>query len=93
MGYRSIDTIRFTQSIGCILEKKIRTRLVVTEFISFDGVIEGPGPDDPYQNAGCTLPYWRVEIGEFKLDELFGSDALLLGRDTSSGLPRPSQPE
>jgi dihydrofolate reductase len=60
-------------------------RLVVTEFISLDGVIEGPGPDDPYKNAGWSMPYWSDEIGKFKLEELFGSDAFLLGRITYQG--------
>ena len=39
----------------------------------------------PSQNAGWTLPYWSDEIGKFKLDELFGSDAFLPGRDTYQG--------
>jgi dihydrofolate reductase len=60
-------------------------RLVVTEFISLDGVIEGPGPDDPYKNAGWSFPYWNDEIGKFKLDELFACDAFLLGRVTYQG--------
>jgi len=60
-------------------------KLVVTEFISLDGVIEGPGPDDPYKNAGWTFPYWNDEIGKFKLDELFAGDAFLLGRVTYQG--------
>lgn len=60
-------------------------KLVVTEFMSLDGVIEGPGPDDPYKNAGWTFPYWNDEIGKFKLDELFAGDAFLLGRITYQG--------
>jgi dihydrofolate reductase len=60
-------------------------KLVVTEFIALDGVIEGPGPDDPYEYAGWTFPYWVDEIGKFKLDELFTCDAFLLGRVTYQG--------
>jgi hypothetical protein len=50
-------------------------KLAVTEFMSLDGVIEGPGEDGAYKNAGWTIPYWNDEIGKFKLDELFASDA------------------
>ncbi len=50
-------------------------KLVVTEFMSLDGVIERPGGDGVYKNAGWTIPYWNDEIGKFKLDELFASDA------------------
>jgi dihydrofolate reductase len=60
-------------------------KLVVTEFIALDGVIEGPGPDDPYKYSGWTFPYWNDEIGKFKLDELFAWDAFLLGRITYQG--------
>jgi hypothetical protein len=38
-------------------------KLVVTEFMSLDGVIEGPGGDGVYKNAGWTIPYWNDEIG------------------------------
>ena len=51
-------------------------RVVVTEYLSLDGVIENPA---------WTAPYWNDEIAKFKYDELFGSDALLLGRVTYQG--------
>ncbi len=59
--------------------------LVVTEFISLDGVIEGPGGDGEYIHRGWTMPYWSDEIGAFKLDELMAGDAFLLGRITYQG--------
>lgn len=31
-------------------------RIVVTEFVSLDGVMEGPGPQDPFKYAGWTMP-------------------------------------
>ncbi len=53
------------------------TRIVVTEFISLDGVIEEPR---------WTFQFERGPDGsQFKWDELFGSDALLLGRVTYEG--------
>ncbi len=60
-------------------------KLVVTEFISLDGVIEAPGGEKGYKHSGWTIPYWSDEIGKFKLDELFTCDAFLLGRVTYEG--------
>jgi dihydrofolate reductase len=58
-------------------------RIVVTEFISLDGVIEAPGGGDEYAHAGWTFTFDRGDDGDrFKLDEAFASDALLLGRVT-----------
>ncbi len=60
-------------------------KIVVSEYLSLDGVMEGPGPDDPFKLAGWTMSYWSEEIGKFKFDELFESDVLLLGRVTYQG--------
>jgi dihydrofolate reductase len=51
-------------------------KLVVTEFVSLDGVMENPA---------WTFPYWNDEIAAFKGEETAGSDALLLGRVTYEG--------
>ena len=37
-------------------------RLVVTEFISMDGVIEGPGGEKDYKHSGWTIPYWTMRL-------------------------------
>jgi dihydrofolate reductase len=50
--------------------------IVVTEFLSLDGVMEHPA---------WTFPYWNDEIARFKGDETSASDALLLGRVTYQG--------
>jgi len=60
-------------------------KIIVSEFVSLDGVMEGPGPVDEFKLAGWTMPYWSEEIGKFKFDELFASDAILLGRVTYQG--------
>jgi dihydrofolate reductase len=61
-------------------------RIVVTEFVSLDGVMEGPGDADDFKYAGWTFQIDRGdEGGKFKLDETFESDALLLGRVTYEG--------
>ena len=57
-------------------------KVVVTEFVSLDGVMEDPGGAEKFKHGGWTWPYWHDEIGKFKFDELVASDALLLGRVT-----------
>lgn len=51
-------------------------KLIVTEFMSLDGVVENPA---------WTAPYWNDEISKFKGEETDASDALLLGRVTYQG--------
>src|SRR5216684_2389657 len=60
-------------------------KLVVSEFVSLDGVMEDPGGAEKFERGGWTMAYWNEEIGKFKFDELFASDALLLGRVTYQG--------
>jgi dihydrofolate reductase len=61
-------------------------RIVVTEFMSLDGVIEDPGGAEDYKYGGWSFEFSRGEEGDkFKLDETHNSDALLLGRVTYEG--------
>lgn len=61
-------------------------RIVVTEFISLDGVIEAPGGGEDYKYAGWTFEIDRGDEGnQFKLDETMSAAALLLGRRTYEG--------
>jgi len=61
-------------------------RIVVTEFISLDGVIEAPGGGEDYKHGGWTFEIDRGDEGnQFKLDETMSSAALLLGRRTYEG--------
>jgi dihydrofolate reductase len=61
-------------------------RIVVTEFISVDGVIEDPGGAEDYKHGGWAFEFERGEDGDkFKLDETNDSAALLLGRKTYEG--------
>jgi dihydrofolate reductase len=61
-------------------------RIVVTEFISLDGVMEAPGGGEDFKHAGWTFNIRRGEEGDkFKLDETLDSEALLLGRVTYQG--------
>ena len=61
-------------------------RIVVTEFVSLDGVMEDPGGSESYKYGGWTFEFARGDEGDrFKLDETMQSDALLLGRVTYEG--------
>jgi dihydrofolate reductase len=60
-------------------------KVIVTEFITLDGVIEAPGPAHDFKHAGWTMPFWGDDIGKFKSEEMFAADALLLGRKTYEG--------
>ncbi len=61
-------------------------RIVVTEFVSLDGVMEDPGGSEGSKHGAWTFQFSRGEEGDtFKLDETMGSEALLLGRVTYEG--------
>jgi dihydrofolate reductase len=61
-------------------------RIIVTEFVSLDGVIEAPGGGEDYKHGGWTFEIDRgAEGNKFKLDETLDADALLLGRVTYEG--------
>src|ERR1700716_1401276 len=70
-------------------------RIVVTEFVSLDGVMQDPGGDSSWKHAGWTFKISRGDEGDkFKLDETFDTEALLLGRVTYQGFAKawPSVP-
>ena len=57
-------------------------RIVVTEFVSLDGVMETPSGGESYKHAGWTLKIDRGKEGDkFKLNETLNSEALLLEGD------------
>ena len=61
-------------------------RIVVTEFVSLDGVMEDPGGAENFKYGGWTFEIERgAEGNQFKLDETKASEALLLGRVTYEG--------
>jgi dihydrofolate reductase len=61
-------------------------RIVVTEFISLDGVMEDPGGSENFKHGAWSFQYNRGDEGDkFKLDETLSSEALLLGRVTYEG--------
>jgi dihydrofolate reductase len=61
-------------------------RIVVTEFVSLDGVVEDPGGSEDFKYGGWSFAFSRGDEGDkFKLDEALEADALLLGRVTYEG--------
>jgi dihydrofolate reductase len=62
-------------------------KLIVSEFISMDGVIQAPGGKDEdrdggFEHGGWTMPYWHDDIGRSFVAMMQDVDALLLGRRT-----------
>jgi dihydrofolate reductase len=74
-------------SAATVDKEEIRVgRIVVTEFVSLDGVMEAPGGGEEFRHAGWTFEISRGDEGDqFKLDETLSSEALLLGRVTYEG--------
>ena len=60
-------------------------RIIVTEFVSIDGVMEDPGGSESFKYGGWTFEFNRGEGDRFKLDETMETEALLLGRVTYEG--------
>jgi dihydrofolate reductase len=61
-------------------------KIVATEFVSLDGVMEDPGGAEDFKHGGWTFEIGRGAEGDkFKLDELFEAEAQLLGRVTYEG--------
>lgn len=64
-------------------------KVVVTEFLSLDGVFQAPGGGEEFEHAGWTFTFGRGQDGDrFKLDELMAADAQLLGRITYDGFAK-----
>jgi dihydrofolate reductase len=62
-------------------------KLIVSEFVTLDGVMQAPGGKDEdrdggFEHGGWTLPYWHDAIGETFGAMMKDADALLLGRRT-----------
>src|SRR4249919_3836315 len=55
--------------------------LIVTEFVSLDGVMEAPGGEPTHPHSGWTMAYEGDHL-QYKFDELVPADTLLIGRVT-----------
>ncbi|MDN4612909.1 dihydrofolate reductase family protein [Leifsonia sp. F6_8S_P_1B] len=57
-------------------------RLIVTQFMTLDGVVEAPGGETTHRHSGWTMPYGTDDLVAFKLREVQEAGSLLLGRRT-----------
>lgn len=55
-------------------------KIIASEYLTLDGIMEEPGH--------WSFQFWSEEAAKFKFDELFASDALLLGRVTYQGFAK-----
>lgn len=61
-------------------------KVVVSQFVTLDGVVEDPGGSENFKHGAWAFKYSRGEEGDkFKLDEVMAAEALLLGRKTYEG--------
>jgi dihydrofolate reductase len=64
-------------------------QVVVSEFVTLDGVFEDPGGAECFEHGGWSFKFDRGEEGnKFKFDELLAADAQLLGRVTYEGFAK-----
>jgi hypothetical protein len=64
------------------IEEVEMRKLIVTEFVSLDGVMEAPGGEEGYKHTGWVFDFMSPEQEQFKLDETLEAEAQLLGRVT-----------
>jgi dihydrofolate reductase len=60
-------------------------RVVAMEYVTIDGVMQDPGGVGEIEHGGWSNQYFDDELGKVQVDQLFASDALLLGRVTFEG--------
>jgi dihydrofolate reductase len=57
-------------------------KVIVSEFVSLDGVMEDPGGGEGFERGGWQIPFFDDDAGRYVSELLFSCDALLLGRTT-----------
>jgi dihydrofolate reductase len=60
-------------------------KLIVSEFVTLDGVMEAPGGEEGHPHSGWVFDFMGPEQEKFKLDEVLAAESLLLGRVTYEG--------
>lgn len=61
------------------------SKLIVSEFVTLDGVMEAPGGEPTHPHSGWVFDYAGPEQESYKLDEVLAAESLLLGRVTYEG--------
>ena len=60
-------------------------KIIVSEYVTLDGVMEDPGGAEGFKYGGWTFQFGGADQQQYKFEELFKADALLLGRRTYQG--------
>jgi dihydrofolate reductase len=60
-------------------------KLIVSEFVTLDGIMEAPGGEHDHPHTGWVFDYMTPEQEKYKLDETLDAESLLLGRVTYEG--------
>src|SRR6202165_2078680 len=60
-------------------------KIIVSEYVTLDGVMEDPGGAEGFNHGGWSFGFGGAEQQQYKFEELFSCDALLLGRRTYEG--------
>ena len=63
-------------------------KLIVSEFVTLDGVMEAPGGEEGHPHSGWVFDFHGPDQERYKLDEVMESEALLLGRVTYEGFSK-----
>ena len=86
---RLVRQVRYTvESLELLLDTEgIMRKIVVSEFVSLDNVMQAPGgaeedTEGSFTHGGWTGPFWHDDIGAHFFEAMHQSDALLLGRKT-----------
>jgi dihydrofolate reductase len=58
------------------------SKLIVSEFVTLDGVIEAPGGEPTHRHSGWVIDFVGPEQQQYKLDEVLEAESLLIGRVT-----------
>jgi dihydrofolate reductase len=58
------------------------SKLIVTEFVTLDGVMEAPGGEPTHPHSGWVFDFMSPEQEQYKLDEVLAAESHLLGRVT-----------
>src|SRR6266568_7697205 len=60
-------------------------KVIVSEYVTLDGVMEDPGGAEGFKHGGWSFGFGGADQQQYKFEELFACDALLLGRRTYEG--------
>jgi dihydrofolate reductase len=60
-------------------------KVILSMYVTLDGVMEDPGGAERFEHGGWSIQFFDEDAAKYAFDQLFASDALLLGRVTYQG--------